>query len=239
MFVVRSGAAMICSRCNTANAGDATLCENCGLELSTAKRKTRVEDDGDPDVYKPPSNARRRTVAEDDGGAFASALGPQHAKPARAPKVDDPFAASVAPRSPEGRPRERTRFDAASALDAASPAEGGRRVIGWLVTFDGDADGKVFLLREGRNTIGRDPASDVSRADQRMSGRHACIQYRGGRTWLFDEGSNNGTFLDGEDIFQNRPDLRDGAEVRCGATRFIVKLLDMDRVERLFFAKGS
>jgi FHA domain len=245
---------MICTRCRAPNAADATCCENCGYDLTpSAKPKTVAESAPDGGIYQPAQNAKRRTVVEPGdagaGGPFAASLEPPSAERSASLRSHDPFASAAAgapPRAASAVPAKKaTAVDVehrpAPGRAAEAPASADRRIVGWLVTFDGrgNAHGKSFVLREGRNSIGRDPDRDVCCDDPMMSGAHACIQYRGGRVWVFDENSNNGTFVNGEDIFQEKLTLTDGVELRVGRTRFIVKLLDPGRVEAVFFASSE
>jgi hypothetical protein len=213
-----------------------------------------------PGVYQPSPDSKRHTVVERDNGPvgdspFADPFGAALRPPAAGglPRADLPRdlferamsgggVAGADPFAAQGK--RRTVIDvgesAASQRGAAVAASGAdRRVIGWLVSFDADPNGKSFTLREGRNTIGRDADNDCRVDDPKMSSRHATVQHRAGRTWLYDENSNNGTFLNDEDIFQDRPALVDGSVLRLGATRFIVKLLDPAHVSAVFAPKGG
>lgn len=250
---------MRCPFCQTPHQADATICDHCGREFSQ-KRSTVLESVPPPvgvsstpppilggGVFQPPPDSKRRTVVEAEtgpvgspfGSPFAAALQPAPAGGfARPAGGHDPFSNAM----PGAGGKRATMIDVGD--DARAPAKEGapaldRRVIGWIVTFDPDPNGRSFPLLEGRNTIGRDAANEIAVPDPKMSGKHATIQHRGGRTWLYDENSNNGTFLNGEDIFQERPGLKDGDVFRLGATRFIVKLLDPEQVARVFAPKGS
>lgn len=247
---------MICEECQAPNAADATYCENCGCDLTpVVKAKTVAENAPDGGIYQPAQNAKRRTVVEPGSpagaGPFAASLESPAPRPPAPGRARDPFesaAAGVAAgRAPGPAPAKK-----ATAVDVEhrptpghAPAEASgaaeRRIVGWLVTFDGsgNAHGKSFVLREGRNTIGRDPDRDICCEDEMMSGKHACVQYRSGRVWVFDENSNNGTFVNGEDIYQEKLTLTDGVELRAGRTRFIVKLLDAARVQAVFFTSPA
>ncbi len=71
--------------------------------------------------------------------------------------------------------------------------------------------------------IGRDPAVvDIALADRSVSHLHARIRWRNGRYWLYDEGSEMGTFLNHDRLGLSPKPLADGDEVRFGrvALRF-------------------
>lgn len=58
-----------------------------------------------------------------------------------------------------------------------------------------------------RIVIGRSRSSDVRLPDPSVSGRHATIRQRGAEYLLLDEGSTNGTFLDGRRLSPGSPVL--------------------------------
>ena len=115
----------------------------------------------------------------------------------------------------------------------------GRRIVGWLVTFDRSPEGTSHILREGQNRLGRDRASCdivVEGDDMVTAGGHAVIRWRGGKTRLSDNNSTNGTFLNEADI-EDLPgpvDLKTGDVIRIGRTRFICQLLDHDQFTALW-----
>jgi len=218
-----------------------------------------------PGVYRPPSDAKRRTMIETGPGQgaagggvfdpFAAAVRPGGDPAPRPFAGGDPFGAAMG-RPGEGAsgsggaaPKRRTQIDLgdahpellaaqATVTPAARPTLE-RRVVGWAVSYDPDPNGLVLIIKEGRNAIGRAADNDLVVDDPRMSSRHATIQHRSGRTWVYDENSNNGTFLNGEDIFQERPSIADGDVIKLGGTRFLIKLLDLARVAEVFQSKVS
>jgi len=83
--------------------------------------------------------------------------------------------------------------------------------------------GSLRLLRHGgppleilqeRVLLGRDPACDVVLDDKSISRRHAYIERRGPGWGVVDQGSANGTFVNGEQIVDAM--LFDGQELRLG-----------------------
>ncbi|TAD74184.1 MAG: FHA domain-containing protein [Oscillatoriales cyanobacterium] len=68
--------------------------------------------------------------------------------------------------------------------------------------------------------MGRDPHAALPIADQRLSRRHAIIQYISHRGfYLVDLGSTNGSFINGH-LVRGRNRLRDGDRVRLGGFSF-------------------
>lgn len=86
-----------------------------------------------------------------------------------------------------------------------------------LVAVAGPYAGQVFPLAADGASIGREPARDVAlTADAMVSRRHASIAPEGGGFVLRDDGSSNGTFVNGQRVQQHL--LRPGDEIRIGAS---------------------
>jgi pSer/pThr/pTyr-binding forkhead associated (FHA) protein len=96
-----------------------------------------------------------------------------------------------------------------------------RQITGVLATFSHRFQGDLFILYEGRNTIGSGSACDISiPSDRLMSSEHAMILCRVGRDELHDMLSTNGTFLNEEYVGTKGADLADGAMIKAGSTIF-------------------
>lgn len=98
----------------------------------------------------------------------------------------------------------------------------GRRLVGFLVTYNRDPMGKAFNIYEGRNYIGRDASCDISVPDDsQMSGRHMSILYRtvDDKFKFRDEQSSNGTFVNKELLDDG--ELQNYDIIRAGSTLFI------------------
>lgn len=97
-----------------------------------------------------------------------------------------------------------------------------RKLVGFLVTYNRDPNGKAYNIYEGRNFVGRSEGCDICVPDDdQMSGRHLSILYRNvdNKFKFRDEQSSNGTFV-------NRELLDDGELtnydiIRAGSTIFI------------------
>jgi hypothetical protein len=105
--------------------------------------------------------------------------------------------------------------------EQASPF--GRKIVGFLVTYDLNPMGTVFNLYEGRNIIGRVAPANVLIQSGTVSDKHAIILFRDEKFYLSDELSTNGTHVNGESI-DERIKISDRDEVRFGEikTKFIV-----------------
>ncbi|RMG17730.1 MAG: FHA domain-containing protein [Planctomycetota bacterium] len=82
----------------------------------------------------------------------------------------------------------------------------------------------AFPIDEGETYIGRKDYCEVFFPDPSLSKRHARLLRRGGRLLLFDAGSRNGTFLNGEPVDEDAGvELRSGDVILCGKVRFTVE----------------
>lgn len=73
----------------------------------------------------------------------------------------------------------------------------------------------AFMLENGENLLGRDPAARVYLNHPSVSRRHARISIASNRVVLEDLNSRNGTFLDGRGI-ESATELHDGAVIGLG-----------------------
>jgi uncharacterized protein involved in exopolysaccharide biosynthesis len=74
-----------------------------------------------------------------------------------------------------------------------------------LVVMSGRAASHVFPLSDPNTVIGRSPKAQVRIDDKSISSRHARIVQQGGRHFLIDLGSMNGTFLNGQRLTSEQP----------------------------------
>lgn len=102
------------------------------------------------------------------------------------------------------------------------PPVEGRKLVGFLVTYNRNPLGKAYNLYEGRNYVGRDSSCDISVPDDsQMSGKHMSILYRNvdGKFKFRDEQSSNGTFVNKELLDDGT--LENYDIIRVGSTLFI------------------
>ncbi|MHB9035231.1 MAG: FHA domain-containing protein [Armatimonadota bacterium] len=97
---------------------------------------------------------------------------------------------------------------------AAAPAQGAR-----LTAMSGPYAGKVFALSSGQTEIGRDATKPIGLPnDNTVSRNHARIAQEVTCYVLYDAGSTNGTFVNGNRI--QRQELASGDLVQIGNTKF-------------------
>ena len=87
-----------------------------------------------------------------------------------------------------------------------------------LVCIQGTGVGSIYQVNAEPVTIGREESNTIALPqDNTTSRRHARVACSGGQCTVFDEGSSNGTFVNGVRI--NEQILRPGDEVQVGGTR--------------------
>jgi Inner membrane component of T3SS, cytoplasmic domain len=93
--------------------------------------------------------------------------------------------------------------------------------VGWIVPLAGPSRYQTFKLGGARTVIGTTPDCNVVIADPYMQGQHAEIRLQGEAYFLFDMGSNNGTYVDQKKITSH--ELIDNDQFTCGQTEFKFK----------------
>ena len=86
-----------------------------------------------------------------------------------------------------------------------------------LIVLAGSSVGEMFQLDGTRMILGRDRGAEIRFMDDGVSRQHAAIRRRaddGGRFWLEDMGSRNGTYCNGRRV-EAHP-LQDGDKIQIG-----------------------
>ena len=97
-----------------------------------------------------------------------------------------------------------------------------RKLVGWLVSYTLNQNGKDFRLYEGKNTIGTSENCDMCLVnDNSVSQKHLTILYRNKIFKFKDEFSTNGTYINNE--FSEEGELKDGDEIKVGNTVFLFR----------------
>jgi len=116
-----------------------------------------------------------------------------------------------------------------------SDEQTGQSPSAYMIVVNGGIPGTMVLLDEGGTTLGRSAESSFPLDDITVSRRHALatIDADGGVS-ITDEGSSNGTFINGAKIPANRPmRLQDGDRIQLG-TKVILKLVRLDPHDERF-----
>jgi len=89
----------------------------------------------------------------------------------------------------------------------------------------GPVERHTVRLRKENVTLGRDTrAAQIALPDASVSRLHARIRWRNGAYWLYDEGSERGTFLNFERLGLAPRRLQDGDEIQIGRVRLRFRL---------------
>jgi pSer/pThr/pTyr-binding forkhead associated (FHA) protein len=96
-----------------------------------------------------------------------------------------------------------------------------------------DPAGQEHPLQDAVTRMGRAVENEIVILDKRSSREHAVIRREGRRSILEDQGSTNGTYLNGERL-QHAVQLRDGDQIRVGDVAFVFHDPEMTSVETPF-----
>lgn len=88
-----------------------------------------------------------------------------------------------------------------------------------LISARGALSGSRYLLDQDEVTVGRDPHADILLDDNTVSRRHAVFQRAGGRFYVHDAGSLNGTYVNRQRV--DSAALRNGDEIMIGKFRLV------------------
>jgi len=151
-------------------------------------------------------------------------------------KVEPGIPPVARPGGLSGGNKGKTVFDSGVSDESADSAPGaahaglsGAKLVGWLVTFNNTPSGADFRVTEGRNNIGSNPTDcDILiSSDPSISSIHAVIMFRQGSFRIRDNDSQNGTFVNGKDIFgDGAVELNDRDSIRIGHTEFKLYVID-------------
>ena len=87
----------------------------------------------------------------------------------------------------------------------------------------GSSAGKEIPITKTRFMIGRGDDCQLRPHSDVISRNHCCIVVEGGRVYLDDMGSKNGSYVNEERV-EGRAELRNGDELRIGPLHFVVVL---------------
>jgi len=86
----------------------------------------------------------------------------------------------------------------------------------WLV----GPEGQSYELKPGSLTLGRAKGCDIQVNDPQVSRQHAKLEFDGQKCTIYDEGSANGTFVNGQRVGAEGLPFKVGDRLRVGTTNF-------------------
>ena len=105
----------------------------------------------------------------------------------------------------------------------------------YLLVLAGPQFGEMFPLAAGRELVlGRRDDADVQIRDDGVSRRHATLTVQEGRALVVDQGSANGTYVNGKRVPQAH--VEDGARIQIGGNTTL-KFIWADELEALYQMK--
>ncbi|MBU4173285.1 MAG: FHA domain-containing protein [Actinobacteria bacterium] len=93
--------------------------------------------------------------------------------------------------------------------------------LGWLVIKSGSGAGREYKITKELTNIGRETSNEIVISDDEMSRQHARLRFEGGKFVLYDLGSANGTYVNGEET--QKTVMEDGDVIRVGETELTFK----------------
>jgi diguanylate cyclase (GGDEF)-like protein len=122
-----------------------------------------------------------------------------------------------------------------SPLAESAQAENSQTDSAYMIVVSGGIPGTMVLLERRGTSLGRAAESSIPLNDITVSRRHALVTIDDdGSVAITDEGSANGTFINGAIIPPNRPmRLQDGDRIQLG-TSVILKLVRLDTHDERF-----
>jgi pSer/pThr/pTyr-binding forkhead associated (FHA) protein len=101
------------------------------------------------------------------------------------------------------------------------------------IPYLSDPSGQEHPIQNAVTRMGRAVENEIVILDKRSSREHALIRREGRRSILEDQGSTNGTYLNGERL-QHPVQLRDGDQIKIGDIAFVFHDPEMTSVETPF-----
>jgi hypothetical protein len=231
---------MECPKCNHFNDAGTDFCTQCGETMGKRKCKNgHVIAAGlteCPFCPKPqktvmasppplPAKGGRKGTMVVSAGQLPSG---EAAAPPHLTAASNPPAPSGSPKgrgktmvvSPEVARSKADKADPSKSLADWVPNTGDAPLVGFLISFSTDPNGLFWPLRFGRTSIGSTSDNDICLNFPDVSGVHAMINIRSNKKtpkiWISDNNSMNGTAINGEDIFNERPDVNAGDVIQIG-----------------------
>lgn len=109
----------------------------------------------------------------------------------------------------------------------------------YLVVLSGPDKGKLFKLDRQENRIGRDSEADIVLNDPKISRFHATIIILPDEIILEDNGSTNGTYIDGKTIIRAKVELISRIQVGNTGLKIDFKKLDEAKTDHAIYQAAN
>ena len=117
------------------------------------------------------------------------------------------------------RPNDTVRLSRTAASAAPEPP-----LLATLELVGGGIEGKRFRITRPLVHVGRSTKNDIVIADKSVSSAHAKLQRRGSDWYAVDDGSKNGTHVDGQRVSGERK-LKGECEIRFGGVTALFRVV--------------
>ena len=220
---------MKCPSCGKENSAGAKFCKHCGSSLDpkfkTCKNGHNYDSSLSECPYCPKSEVAtvlqtatqsQKTVVDKQANIKTSPdISKTKAGDAKTAIASKPQKTVI---TQSGRQEESTKEKPVQKIPS------GKKLAGWIVSFDLDPSGTDFKILEGRNKLGKSNSCNIVVNDDSISDEHALLFYGDNKIILQDELSTNGTFVNDKKI-NERMQLKDGDKIKFGNISFIVKII--------------
>ena len=212
---------MKCLSCNKENTPNAKYCKFCGAQLSLEYKTCRNGHNYDAKLDQCPYCPREEVTA-----TISKAITSAKTIIDKTGNIKN----NSNENQPAGKAETKTAIDEKTIIIGSETKinEGtslpGNRLVGWLVSFDLNPDGKDFKIYEGRTKIGRNSANNIVIDEPEISDDHVLLLCRDNKIIIQDQLSANGTFVNGEKV-DERAEIKDNDVIKLGSISFKIKII--------------
>jgi pSer/pThr/pTyr-binding forkhead associated (FHA) protein len=132
----------------------------------------------------------------------------------------------------EKNPEKAGKYTQISGSDKKFERIEERTLVGFLVSYTTSEPGEYWLIREGRNLIGKFADNNIILKLPTVSDRHALLNVRRSKNdnrlmfVIKDENSTNGVFVNKEDIEYQPRELSDRDIIKIGDYELLLVIID-------------
>jgi len=220
---------MNCPSCGKANKPAAKFCKFCGSPISANYKSCANGHNFDATLAECPYCPKpiAKNVVQNNITTAKTVLDKPDVEPEKT-TLDTKTVKPVSPKITRSKVEKdkitETNKPPITMTSGEKPDKKIKKLIGWLVSFDLNAEGTDFKLYNGKLKIGRDQSNEIVLDDPDVSDEHVLILCGDNQILLQDELSANGTFVNGNKI-DSRVKLKDNDEIKVGKTSFKIKII--------------